>query len=109
MPLKGRWRTFDRKTILRVPEEEGVYELATEKQNIVYIGSSTNLRRRLSTHLTGGKMRNVAYFKCEVCSLLDLDSALTKERDQVQKLTLKTGRKPKRIKRTPRRDPLFDL
>ena len=109
MPLKGRWRKFNRQTLARVLEEEGVYELATEKQNIVYIGSSNNLRRRLTTHFIGGKMRNVAYFKCETASPLDIDSILTKERDQVRKLVSKTGSRPKRIKRTPRRDPLFDL
>ena len=109
MPLKGRWRNFDRQTLNRVPAEDGVYELATEKLNIVYIGSSTNLRRRLTTHLIGGKMRNVAYFKCQVNSPLDLDSSGIKEREQVQKLVKQVGRKPKRIKRTPRKDPLFDL
>ena len=109
MPLKGRWRKFDRQTINRVSEDEGVYELATEKQNITYIGSSTNLRRRIATHLLSGKMKNVAYFKCQVASPLDIASIRIKEQSQVLKLVARTGRKPRKIKRTPRRDPLFDL
>ena len=109
MPLRGRWRSFTRTGLARAPEEEGVYELANGVQTIIYVGSSNNLRRRLTTHLIGGKMRAARYFRCEVCSPWDFESRLTKEAKNVQKVIDRTGKKPRRVKRTPRRDPLFDL
>lgn len=59
----------------KVPSEPGCYFLSTYSQEILYIGSSNNLQRRLKQHLEEGvKVRTtpfgiVYWFYFEICSL----------------------------------------
>lgn len=51
MPLRARWRNATLEDVKeRVPERAGVYELRCFGE-LVYIGSSKNLRRRLTRHV----------------------------------------------------------
>ena len=53
--------------ITLVPSVEGVYELANSSQQIIYIGRSDNLQRRLNEHLntTDPCIKSAAYFRFE--------------------------------------------
>jgi DNA polymerase-3 subunit epsilon len=51
-----------------IPESEGVYELFDTGSNLIYIGRSDNLRRRLTEHLNTSDtcIKSAAYFTFEV-------------------------------------------
>ncbi len=53
--------------IQRVPEVEGVYELADSSRLIIYIGRSVNLQKRLNEHLltTDTCLKLASYFQYE--------------------------------------------
>ncbi len=53
-----------------VPESEGVYELFDTGKNLIYIGRSDNLRRRLTEHLNTSDacIKSASYFTYEVTS-----------------------------------------
>ena len=100
---------FTREVIKTLPEDEGAYELANASKSILYTGSSTNIRRRLMTHLISGKFPTIRYFRCEWASMLGIETGIDKERRHIQSFIAKKHRRPSRIRRSPRRDSLFDL
>ncbi len=55
--LKGIDSAFHRELVAKVPEATGVYYLFDESQQLIYIGKSINLKKRVIQHLrnTGGK------------------------------------------------------
>lgn len=55
--LKGIDSAFHRELVAKVPEATGVYYLYDEAQQLIYIGKSINLKKRVIQHLrnTGGK------------------------------------------------------
>lgn len=101
MPIASRWRRFTREHLEGLPKDEGAYELANAKKSIIYTDSSTNLRRRLITHLISGKLTTVRYFKCEFAEFLDLESGTDEEARHAEKFATKRGRMPKYTKRSP--------
>lgn len=50
-PLEGINPDLPRKTIDSLPEKTGIYYFYDEKQNLIYIGKSKNIRERVLTHL----------------------------------------------------------
>jgi len=109
MPIQKRWSRFTFENIRRVPQEEGAYQLANAARAIIYNGSSNNLRRRLYTHFTQGRLTTARYFRCEVCSIFDLESSVDKEARHAERFFATRGRKPRYTKRSPRRHSLFDF
>ncbi len=109
MPIRGRWRRFNLTIIKSLPEDEGAYELANSAKSIIYNGSSTNVRRRLMTHHNSGNFPTARYFRCELCSFLDIESGIDKEAHHAERIRAKTGRKPKYSKRSPHPFRLFDI
>ncbi len=64
---------LDKSKILILPEETGVYYLYNDKQDVIYIGKSNNIKSRITTHLgpsknkTSQKMRKeIADFSFEI-------------------------------------------
>lgn len=54
MPIKAQWIVFNRETAQAAPEKEGVYEIGDEKQAIIYIHGTDNIRRELLDHFQDG-------------------------------------------------------
>jgi hypothetical protein len=101
MPIKGRWRRFTRENLEKLPTKEGAYELANAKKSIIRIGSSKNLRRRLITHLIGGGLPTVRYFRCDIIGFWDWDTGTDREARHAKKFSQAHARKPKYSKRLP--------
>jgi GIY-YIG catalytic domain len=51
MPIQAQWWSFVESVIEVDRDDPGVYELGDKDGNVVYIGSSNELRRRLKEHL----------------------------------------------------------
>ena len=51
MPITNQWWTFSESVIQHDHDNPGVYELGDASKNVVYIGSSNEVRRRLREHL----------------------------------------------------------
>lgn len=109
MPIKSRWRRFTRENLESLPAKEGAYELANASKSIIYTGSSNNLRRRLITHLIGGKLTTVRYFRCEFSDIFDLESGRDKEARHAKKFSQARAKKPKYSKRLPRRKSIWEI
>ncbi len=50
-PIAGINPDLPRKTIDNLPEKTGVYYFYNEKQNLIYVGKSKNIKERVLTHL----------------------------------------------------------
>jgi len=51
MPINTQWWTFAGYMVDMDRDDPGVYELGNENDQVIYIGSSNELRRRLREHL----------------------------------------------------------
>ena len=60
--------SFTNWNLVSVPKSEGVYQLFDSGQNLIYIGRSDDLNRRLNEHLstTDPCIKSAAYFAYEV-------------------------------------------
>lgn len=102
MAIRARWQRFTRENLEKVPQKEGAYELANAKKSVIRIGSSTNLRRRLITHLVSGQLPTVRYFRCDIIGFFGLDSGTDREAHHAKKFAQARSKKPKYSKRFPR-------
>jgi predicted GIY-YIG superfamily endonuclease len=48
----GQWWTFSDSFVSYDPDESAVYQFADDRGNIVYVGSTNQLQRRLKEHLS---------------------------------------------------------
>lgn len=60
---------LDKAEMDRLPEETGVYYFHNEKGNIIYIGKSTNIRKRVLSHFAEKENSKELSMKAEVCSI----------------------------------------
>jgi predicted GIY-YIG superfamily endonuclease len=69
MPIAGQWWTFAENIVQYEYDAPGVYELANAAQQVVYIGASDQVRRRLREHLAAPPnsciRRNAALYRVE--------------------------------------------
>lgn len=56
-------RHFGPKNIIKIPQEPGTYVLLNRTQQIQYVGSSNNLRKRLMDHLRLRDVPDLRYFR----------------------------------------------
>lgn len=103
MPIQKRWTRFAAENVDKLPQKEGVYDLANAKKSIIRHGSSNNLRRRIMTHLNDEKLSTVRYFRCEYLGFFDMDTPKTREARHAERYFAQHGRKPKYTKRSPRK------
>lgn len=89
MPIAKRWSRATESNILsNVPPEKGVYELKSFGE-IVYVGRTDDLQRRLLSHLTD---RNPNYFRYEAVGFQS--SAETLEQEHYERAAESLGRAP---------------
>ena len=60
---------LDPATFKTLPEEAGVYYFINEKQDIIYIGKSNNIRQRVFTHFNGNKGRRAGQMRDETAAI----------------------------------------
>ncbi len=53
----------------KLPENAGVYYLMNERQEIIYIGKSNNLKNRIISHFQGSKARRAGQMRDETASI----------------------------------------
>ena len=107
MGIKKRWSQFTSGNVSRVPEAPGAYQLAYRygEKKTAYIGSSKNLRRRLSEHLQDASKSKYRYFRYIEAGPFESPKDLEIElREEYEK---KHAQKPKGSKKLPRRRRLF--
>lgn len=54
---------FNKKSLLKVPERPGVYELIGPRNKTKYVGKANNLRRRLRQHLNQRDVQGTMGFR----------------------------------------------
>lgn len=97
MPIVKNWSKANRSHIkTNVPEKPSVYELKNFGE-LVYIGESNNLRRRLLCHLD----RDPNYYRYKVASGFFTASS-KQESKQFDKFVNKYGREPRWNNQDPR-------
>ena len=63
MPAAKRWMDFNEENIKQLPNAYGVYQLANDKKEIVYIGEG-KLKHNISTHLSDRDVTEIiVYFR----------------------------------------------
>jgi DNA polymerase III subunit epsilon len=60
---------LDPATFKNLPEEAGVYYFMNEKQDIIYIGKSNNIKQRVFTHFNGNKGRRAGQMRDETAAI----------------------------------------
>jgi DNA polymerase-3 subunit epsilon len=88
--FRGLHPGFDRKQLDSIPEGTGIYYLLNENQEIIYIGKSNNLYKRIMTHLSNNSSRraiqmkeSIVYINIEITGSELI--ALLKESDEIKK------------------------
>ena len=71
MAIRNPWhRLYSPKTIKRIPRRAGAYELGNKYQTVIYIGETSNLRRRMDEHVDDPKndciRKNARLFHYEI-------------------------------------------
>ena len=87
---------LSKKRFNKIPTEAGVYELSlsskidylNHKSNVIYIGSSNNLRRRIANY-SSNKLRNVCLMKFIINNDIFLRLCLTENYILLEKKLLK--------------------
>lgn len=107
MGIKKRWSRFTQENVNKVPEEPGAYQLgySYRGKKTSYIGSSSNLRRRLSDHLRNPDKSKYPYFRYIVAGFFEDPKDL--ETELVEKYEEAHRQRPKEVKRAPKRRSLF--
>ena len=59
------WLNFDKETIIEIPESEGVYKMHASMK-ILFIGSSSNLRKSLAKSLSNSCLNKATRFSYAV-------------------------------------------
>jgi DNA polymerase-3 subunit epsilon len=60
---------LDKNKILKLPEEAGVYYLYNDRQDIIYIGKSNNIKSRVSVHLGPSKNSTAQKMRKEIADV----------------------------------------
>ena len=60
---------LQKSTIHELPEEPGIYYLIDEQKNILYIGKSKNIKKRVKTHLSHNKTKRGMELKSKVADV----------------------------------------
>jgi DNA polymerase III subunit epsilon len=87
--FKGLHPDFDKKQLLSIPEETGVYYFLNEHNDIIYIGKSTNLHKRVLSHLSNNSSQRSMHMKENIVTV-SVDTtgselvALLKESDEIK-------------------------
>jgi DNA polymerase III subunit epsilon len=88
--VRGLHPDFDKKQLSEIPEETGVYYFLNEKHDIIYIGKSTNLYKRILSHLSNNSSRrsmqmkeSIVYVNTEITGSELI--ALLKESDEIKR------------------------
>lgn len=103
MPIQKRWSKFIKEMIDSVPTEDGIYELADVKNEIVYIGSSDrgeDVRGRLRFHKKN-KSRIIKSFRFILADFLQSATEMEEEHCELFKAK-HNGKLPRLQKRMPR-------
>jgi DNA polymerase-3 subunit epsilon len=88
--FRGLHPDFDKKQLLSVPEETGVYYFMNEHQDVIYIGKSTNLHKRVLSHLSNNSSRRSMQMKESIVTISVETTgselvALLKESDEIKR------------------------
>jgi DNA polymerase-3 subunit epsilon len=88
--FRGLHPDFDKKQLLSIPEETGIYYFLNEHQDIIYIGKSTNLHKRVLSHLSNNSSHRSMMMKESIVTV-SVDTtgselvALLKESDEIKR------------------------
>lgn len=102
MAVPKRWTSFTRAKIEKLPNTHGMYEIADKNKNIIYRGSSdskSGVKGRLISHLIHRKFPSAVYFRYVPARLFETGKHM--EAKATRKQILQSGKKPRRMKRTP--------
>jgi len=94
MPIKKRWSNLD--NVEQAPEKPGVYEMGDKDGNIVYIGQSNDVHRRLQEHTSPKPPKGVKSIRFQ-----RVTNPHSKERQMLRAFERNTGRLPKLNKQSP--------
>jgi len=88
--LKGIDSAFHKELLQSLPEETGVYYLYDNLQNLIYIGKSINIKKRIAQHLRNGGGRKALEMRENIAEInYELTGselvALLKESDEIKK------------------------
>jgi len=67
--LRNLHPDLDKKTIDKLPEETGVYYLRNDQNQVVYIGKSKNIRKRVMSHLSNNGSRRSIELKESIAGI----------------------------------------
>jgi DNA polymerase III subunit epsilon len=81
---------LDKETLEKIPEETGVYYFYNEKGDIIYIGKSNNIRKRVLNHFAAKNQNKALKMKADICDVtFELTGseliALLLESDEIKK------------------------
>ena len=107
MGIRKRWSKFNKTNVSKVPEDEGAYQLGYSYggKKTAYIGSSTNLRRRLTQHLSNPDKAKYPYFRYIVAEWNESGKEL--EAELAEEFASKKPAKPKGSKKLPKKRGLL--
>ncbi|WP_066627347.1 exonuclease domain-containing protein [Labilibacter marinus] len=88
--IKGLHPKLDIEKVKQLPASDGVYYLYNDKNDLVYIGKSKNIKQRVLTHLGNPKAQKAVRMKQEVASVDFVETgsellALLKESAEIKK------------------------
>jgi DNA polymerase-3 subunit epsilon len=88
--LRGLHPDFDKKQLESIPEETGVYYFLNEQHEVIYIGKSTNLHKRVLSHLSNNSSRRSMQMKESIVTVSTETTgseliALLKESDEIKR------------------------
>jgi DNA polymerase-3 subunit epsilon len=87
--LRGLHPDFDKKQLMSIPEETGVYYFINEHNEVIYIGKSRNLHKRVLSHLSNNSSRRSMQMKESIVNVSVEATgseliALLKESDEIK-------------------------
>jgi len=94
MPLFLKWSDYTKVNVSTEPDSFGVYELANNVGNVLYIGEG-RLRQRLLSHFITGKspIPGVSKYRAEITGVKE--RAQQRERSEIRAFQRKHGDCPK--------------
>ncbi|MBN1414027.1 MAG: GIY-YIG nuclease family protein [Bacteroidales bacterium] len=88
--FRGLHPDFNKKQLLSIPEETGVYYFLDDHNNVIYIGKSRNLHKRVLSHLSNNSSQRALQMKESIVTIgIEITGseliALLKESDEIKK------------------------
>jgi len=88
--LRGLHPDFNKKQLMSIPEDTGVYYFMNEHNEVIYIGKSTNLHKRVLSHLSNNSSRRSLQMKESIVTISAETTgseliALLKESDEIKR------------------------